>query len=585
MKYVIRAVSFVLVLTIAVSALIIMPQDTASAAFVNDIEMHCDAYYMVNLETGIVVCEKNADKQKYPASLTKIMTCLLVIEYYADLENEKVTISHNVMNDRTLLSEMVWSPTGLIAGERMRLIDLLYCAMLASDNYASLALAYKVSEDKGDGTIDWFIKRMNQKARELGCTGTQFVNPHGLFNENHYSTARDMYLITRYALQLPEFANIVATDVHYSRPATNMNELPITFETTNHLMISAYTEEFYQYTKGVKTGFLSNAGHCFSTYASKDGYSYIIILLDDGAPTNYTSTNYCFLDAKAMFQWAFSDLAVKDVLTVNDTITQIPLEYAWGADMLDVVPSVNFNTLLPSHIQKDSINVVVDVPESLTAPLHKGQMVGTAELYYANALIGKIDLVASVDVERSEMLYLLGSITSIFESNFFYLLLGSLILFVILYIVVNFIKAQRLEGLKSGSVTASARTQVLWRDGRWRDPADEAYNSAGARTTPGTREYERQKEAERRKRLENERERAKAARRERGQQVRYAVRRQRNSIAEAVCGILYIIGETVCSIVEGKPQKKKQPKRRPQPVSTQSSQPAQNRTKDRNYYR
>lgn len=476
MKFIKKLAGVLLVFAILVSTVVVCPQTTADAAFVIDYEPYCDCVYMVNLETGLVVYEKNADKVKYPASLTKIMTCLIVLEYYSDLENEKVTISNAIMTDKTLLTEGVWSPTALKTGERIRLIDLLYCAMLASDNYAALALAYKVSEDKGDGTIDWFIKEMNRKAAELGCTNTQFVNPHGLFNENHYSTAKDLFLISKYAMEMPSFAEIVETDVPYYRPPTNMTDETVRFETTNRMMMSAYEDYFYQYVKGIKTGFLKASGHTYASYAVKDGYSYIIICLDDGATSNYGQRNDAMVDAKQLFQWAFSDLSLKEVVNTSTVIAEAPVEWAWNKNSIELVPSESFRTIMPSNIELSSILVETDIPGTLKAPLRQGDVVGKASLIYANEVIGVIDLVAGETVQRSEMLYLMSIIDGIFDSTIFLIFAILLVLGVVGYVIYSLIHARNIGSLKKVRRYSSARSSV-------RPEMYRSYNGDGSRTS------------------------------------------------------------------------------------------------------
>ena len=473
------------VLAVITAMITVTPQTTAKAAFVTDYEPHCDCVYMVNLETGIVVYEKNAEKVKYPASLTKIMTCLLTLEYYSDLVNEKVTISNAVMTDKTLLTEGVWSATGLKSGERISLKDLLYCAMLASDNYAALALAYKVSEDKGDGTIDWFIKLMNSKAKEIGCENTQFINPHGLFNENHYTTAKDLYKISKYAMENAEFAEIVGTDVPYYRAPTNMNAEKIRMETSNKMMLSAYEDYFYQYVKGVKTGFLKAAGHTFSAYATKDGYSYLIICLDDGAVSNYGQTNEAMVDSKQLFQWAFSDLSLKEIVNTKTIVASEPIQWAWNKTEVDIVPSESIRTIMPANVELGSILIETHIDGSgygktpdgiIRAPLKQGEKVGTAKLIYANEVIKEIDIVAGETVQRSELLYVLSIVEKMFDSVIFIVFVVLLVLAVVGYVIYSLVHASNLSSLKKVRRYSSGRsstTSDLYR----------SYNSGYSRTS------------------------------------------------------------------------------------------------------
>lgn len=476
MKFLKRLACVAIIITTVFSALLVFPQTEADAAFVIDYEPKCDAVYMVNLETELVVYEKNADKIKYPASLTKIMTCLLVLEYYSDLENEKVTISNAVMTDKTLLAEGVWSSTALKTGERIRLIDLLYCAMLASDNYAALALAYKVSEDKGDGTIDWFIKLMNSKAAELGCTNTQFVNPHGLFNENHYSTAKDFYIISKYAMEMPAFAEIAGTDVPYYRPITNMTDETVRFETTNRMMMSAYTDYYYQYVKGVKTGFLKAAGHTYASYAAKDGYSYIIICMDDGATSNYGQDNYAMLDARQLFQWAFSDLSLKEVVNTSTVLATAPIQWAWNKSEIELVPSESFRTIMPSNIEMSSIVIETKLNDEIKAPVMQGDVLGTASLVYANEVIGTVNLVAGETVQRNELLYILSIIEGVFDSWIFLVFVILIIVAIVGYVIYSLIHAQNLSSLKKVKRYSSGRSST-------RSDIYRSYNSDSSRTS------------------------------------------------------------------------------------------------------
>ena len=259
MNHIKKVVSTFLVLVVLLGVMVCVPQTGANAAFVIDYDVTCDAVYMVNLDTGMVVYEKNAEKEKYPASMTKLVTCMIALEYFSDPGAENVTISREVMTNETLLSNGVWSTGALKEGERLSLKDLLHCAMLPSDNYAALAIAYYVSQEKGTGTLLWFIDRMNEKARELGCTNTQFMNPHGLFHSGHYTTAKDMFLLAQHAMTVPKFAEIVNTTV-YRRPATNKNpdfgKEGYRLENTNMMLSTAYEKQ------GVFLGNAQLVGDC-----------------------------------------------------------------------------------------------------------------------------------------------------------------------------------------------------------------------------------------------------------------------------------------------------------------------------------
>lgn len=428
----------------------IVPQTDASAAFVIDYDVHCDAIYMVNLDTGIVIYDKNSDKQKYPASMTKVMTCLIALEYFSDPASEYVTITGDVMRNEMLLSNGVWSTGALKEGERVRLKDLLHCALLPSDNYAALAIAYYVSSEKGNGNLLWFVDRMNEKAKEIGCTNTQFMNPHGLYHPKHYTTAYDMFLISQYAMQISYFAEIVNTTV-YRRPATNKNpEFGVEgyrLENTNKMLSTAYEEYYYQYVKGIKTGFVGAASHTLTTYATKNGYSYIMVLMDDGAKKN-NDKNYCMLDAKALYQWAFSNLDLKELVSAGTAVATVDIELAWSVDTLELYPAESYSTLMLNNVEPSSILVKKNIPDSIEAPIEKGEILGTADLIYGSEVVGTIQLVAGETVQRSELLYILSLANGLFDSPVFIAVVVVIVGLLAAYIIYSLMRSRSVGSVK-----------------------------------------------------------------------------------------------------------------------------------------
>ncbi|MBE6759413.1 MAG: D-alanyl-D-alanine carboxypeptidase [Ruminococcaceae bacterium] len=453
MNHIKRAVSTLMAVIVFLGVLVMIPQTSANAAFVIDYDVTCDAVYMVNLDTGIPVYEKNSEKQKYPASMTKLVTCMIALEYYSDPKAENVTISREVMTNETLLSNGVWSTGGLKEGERLSLKDLLHCAMLPSDNYAALAIAYFISQEKGNGTLLWFIDRMNEKARELGCTNTQFMNPHGLYHSAHYTTAKDMFKLAEHAMTIPYFAEIVSTPV-YRRPATNKNpdfgKEGYRLENTNMMLSTAYEEKgyYYQYVKGIKTGFIGAAGHTLATYATRNGYSYITILMDDGAKKN-SDKNYCMIDAKALYQWAFTSLDLKELVSATKPVTTVDVDLAWSVDTLDLYPQDSFTTLMLNNVEPSSIMVKKkDIPDSIEAPIKKGQVIGTADLIYGSEKVGTITLIAGDTVERSELLYVLKLAGDLFSSPVFLIIFFLAVFGLVGYFVYSLMRSRSVGSVK-----------------------------------------------------------------------------------------------------------------------------------------
>ena len=243
---------------------------------------------VMEASTGTVLYEKNAHEQRYPASITKIMTTLLALENSS--MDEEVTFSHdaiyNIERDSTHISRDV--------GEIMTMEQCLYAVMLASANEC----AYAVAEHVGKG-YDNFIQMMNDKAAELGCTDTHFNNPHGLPDEQHYTSAYDMALISRAAMENEQF-RIITRTARYTIPFTNKHPNEETYLVNHHKMLTNYqtSEYLYEYCIGGKTGYTDVAGNTLVTFAEKDGVTLICVVMKETSGAQYTDTralmDYCF---------------------------------------------------------------------------------------------------------------------------------------------------------------------------------------------------------------------------------------------------------------------------------------------------
>ncbi|MBQ6476126.1 MAG: D-alanyl-D-alanine carboxypeptidase [Clostridia bacterium] len=221
-----------------------------------------EAYYAIlyDMDTGFVLAEKNADGRMYPASTTKTMTCLVALENAADRLDEPVTAGEEV-------KLITWdsSSIDLVPGEVMTLRDLLYGLMLSSGNDAANTIAVAVG-----GSIEGFVDMMNAKAEELEMTGTHYVNAHGLSDENHYTTARDMMKLVQYAEQNETFREITGSLTHTVAPSETRPE-GVTFINSNLLLHEELPDKYFSGAFGVKTGFTNAAGYCLLAAAEKDG--------------------------------------------------------------------------------------------------------------------------------------------------------------------------------------------------------------------------------------------------------------------------------------------------------------------------
>lgn len=430
-----------LILTVCV---VCSPLTASAAAYQIDFDLNSQAVELVNLDTGTVVYEKNADQKMEPASTTKIMTFIVASEHIKDLQGTKITVKKEVVD---LLLGTGSSLSGILEGEELTALQLLNCMLVPSGNDASMVLADYV----GGGSIQKFVDMMNEKAKELGCKNTHFMNPHGLHDDQHYTTAQDLYLMTKYAMGLPHFTEITS-QARYTLPPTNKSSVQRTISTTN-LMIDKFNggSYYYKYTKGIKTGSHDEAGFCLVSTAIRDGYSYLCIAL--GAPKvdkngRSIATHGEMTDSQNLYEWAFKNLRIKTVMEEGATAGEVPLRYAWNRDTLLLVAEKSYSTILPKDVSETSVIVTPNLPESVDAPVKKGQVIGTATLSYADQELTKINLVAAESIERSELLRSVDVVRSIFTSTWFLVIMAIIVLLLIIYIILALIYNRKKKNLR-----------------------------------------------------------------------------------------------------------------------------------------
>ena len=290
---------------------------------------------------------------------------------------------------------------------------------------------------------------MNQKAQELGCTNTHFTNPHGLHNENHYSSARDMITITEYAMSLPHFTEITSTTAYNYHPVGDEENVR-TANTTNRMLTNMVYSDgmsyYYAYATGIKTGSHDQAGYCIVASATYGGYTYIVACL--GSPSVDSNVHGEMLDAASLFRWAFLNLSSKTITSQGDILADVPLDYAWQKDTLQLAAGENVSVMLPNSVDTSSIIVETDLPESVQAPIEKGAQVGTATMSYAGEVIATVPLVAAESVSRSEMLSFISQSGSVLTSPWFLIIMGVILLLIIVYIILILLYRRKQKQLR-----------------------------------------------------------------------------------------------------------------------------------------
>lgn len=369
---------------------------------------------LVDANYGEVLYEKDARAKAYPASITKVMTALLVCEavHRGELSRQQM-ITASVTAMEGLHPD--GSTANITAGETMSLEDLLYCLLLRSANEAANILAEAVS-----GDVATFVAEMNRRALELGCLGTHFENPHGLHSDSHYTTAYDIYLFLSAAMEQPLFREVVYTSVH-EVPATNLSAARTLYNSNG--LVSQWQYKGYRYDKciGGKTGTTGEAGSCLAA-AAVDGDEYLISVILGASPLlddrGYVLDRRQFSESSALLKWGFKNFRRTTISKGDAPVAQVTVTLSQEADCVMVKPVGEFSRTLPVDLDMDDIQSDVALfQESVEAPVEEGQVLGTMTLSYGDEVYGTLDLVAVNRVERSEFLYRQAQIEAFFRQS------------------------------------------------------------------------------------------------------------------------------------------------------------------------
>lgn len=370
------------------------------------------AAYVVNLDTNIVVYEKNSETPLSAASLTKMMTTLLLLENYQD---QLDTIS---LTAPSYIYDLIWeqstnaSTADIRRGETHSLRNLLYAMLLPSGNEA----AYIVADYMGGGSIDSFVAMMNDEAAAIGCTGTTFVDPCGL-NPNNITTARDAYLILRALTAYDIFATVVGTPT-YDMGTNDRYVTPGTYILQNTDKLVTNSSYHRDYTKGGKTGSLGEWQN-FAGWHSQDGESYISVLLNVPMESDPEGSRPALLETGTIMDWVFNTYTIAPALDTTQPITEVRVAYSTQADTVMLYPADNMMTLLPREGGSALTEQIFNVPDELGAPIKQGDIVGTVTLTIQGETIGTADLIAGSDISRNQLLYTISRIGTFFSSTYF----------------------------------------------------------------------------------------------------------------------------------------------------------------------
>lgn len=378
-------------LLVLITVVLLLPMKFINAEELN-LATNAKSAILIEASTGEIIFEKNSHERLVPASMTKMMSMLLIIE---SIEkgiiswDEMVTVSENA-------SSMGGSQILLETNEKMSVSDLFKGIAVASGNDAVVAMAEKIA-----GTEDAFVNMMNNRAKELGLKDTNFKNPHGLDTANHYSSAYDMAMIAKELVKHEEVFKYTSIYEDYLRQNTDKE---IWLVNTNKLV------RFYDGVDGLKTGYTAGAGYCLTATAKKNGMRIIAVAM--GEPDSKTRN----AEITSMLDYAFAQYEIETVLSTDSVLGKRKVEK--GKDeYVTIVPTKNINLLYKKT--DDRKNVTYDVKiDSLKAPIKKGDIVGKVEIKDGNNILNTIDVTVNNDVKKANVFELyLRNLKNIFNGN------------------------------------------------------------------------------------------------------------------------------------------------------------------------
>lgn len=354
--------------------------------FADEINIGSEAGLLVEVNTGKILFDKNSTEKLYPASTTKILTGILVIEN-CNL-TDIVTVSQSALEN---------IPSGYVtcniqSGEELSVNDLLHALMIPSANDAAYVLAEYVG-----GSVSNFSNMMNKKALEIGCKNTHFVNPNGIHNDNHYTTAYDLYLMSNYAMKNETFRNIVSKTT-YTLPSTNKYPNNDRVLTTTNELLNPKSRYFYENTIGIKTGHTTQAGNCLVAESSKDNLEFIAVILNGG--TTNSGLNERYIDSKNLLEYGYANYTYSTVISKNSVINSIEIKNATKETRnLDLVIDKDIIALHNKNLDFDTITPQITLQENILAPITKGTILGTVK-YDIDGTEYEANIIANTDVEK-----------------------------------------------------------------------------------------------------------------------------------------------------------------------------------------
>lgn len=353
---------------ITLSVIMLFHLTAVNSIYAQEPQIVGEAAVLIDAQSGQVLYEKNADKRMYPASTTKILTAIVALER-GNL-NDIITVSSNAARTE---GSAIWVKNG----EKMTLEDMLYALMLNSANDVAVAIAEHYA-----GTVEQFSLLLNETAKKLGAKNTHFTNPHGLPDKNHYTTARDLAVIARYAMQDDTFAKIVGTK---TKTITREDPEDLKFLINHNRLLWKYDGAV-----GIKTGYTTEALQCIVAAASRDNRKLIAVVLKTRGTNIWTDTT-------KLLDYGFNNFKREKLISRGETIQKTAVKYTDEEVLLTAAQEVNYNFPVD---HKPEIKHKLKLYKEPAAPLEKGEPLGELIIMDGSQRIASVKLLSASSVKR-----------------------------------------------------------------------------------------------------------------------------------------------------------------------------------------
>lgn len=383
MKYIYKFIIILIILFLLENSLIFC------FATNDDVATHSPSCLLIELSTGKILYEKNINEKMYPASTTKLMTAILAVEKckLTDIATVSSTAISNIPEGYT--------SAYLREGEQFTIEQLLNVLLIPSANDAANVIAEHIA-----GSISSFADMMNKKAKELGCKNTNFTNPSGMHDENHYSTASDLAIIGQYALKNKTITDI-CNSTYCELPSTNKySGATRVFYTTNSLLVPYQSPDYYyKYATGLKTGYTDFAKDCIVATASKDGINLLAVILG----STHTESGYSerFEDCHTLFNYGFDNYSIRTVAKENSVYKNFKVFGATEETKnVDLLIKNNIEIFLKNDFDIKTLNPHTSFNMNLIPPITKGETIGTIT-YTVDGKTYSSELIVAENVESA----------------------------------------------------------------------------------------------------------------------------------------------------------------------------------------